>query len=103
MSKHSPDDIGYKQMFLINKFEKDIMENSLSKMREPKNISNESSNPIKNISKSSQTEEVINESKDDVNLIERKNKDENKMICFHNKIILASDSSFLKHTRQSWK
>ena len=80
MSKHSPDDIGYKQMFLINKFEKDIMENSLSKMREPKNISNESSNPIKNISKSSQTEEVINESKDDVNLIERKNKDENKMI-----------------------
>ena len=29
MSKHSPDDIGYKQMFLINKFEKDIMENSL--------------------------------------------------------------------------
>ena len=79
MSKHSPDDIGYKQMFLINKFEKDIMENSLSKMREPKNISNESSNPIKNISKSSQTEEVINESKDDVNLIERKNKDENKM------------------------
>ena len=63
MSRHSPDDIGYKQMFLINKFEKDIMENSLSKMREPKNISNESSNPIKNISKSSQTEEVINESK----------------------------------------
>ena len=80
MSKHSPDDIGYKQMFLINKFEKDIMENSLSKMREPKNISNESSNPIKNISKSSQTEEVINESKDDVISIERKNKDENKMI-----------------------
>ena len=80
MSKHSPDDIGYKQMFLINKFEKDIMENSLSKMRELKNISNGSSNPIKNISKSSQTEEVINESKDDVNLIERKNKDENKMI-----------------------
>ena len=80
MSKHSPDDIGYKQMFLINKFEKDIMENSLSKMKETKNIFNESSNPIKNISKSSQTEEVINESKDDVNLIERKNKDENKII-----------------------
>jgi len=80
MSKHSPDDIGYKQMFLINKFDKVIMENSLSKMREPKNISNESSNPIKNILKSSQTEEVINESKDYVNLIERKNKDENKMI-----------------------
>ena len=80
MSKHSPDDIGYKQMFLINKFEKDIMESSLSKMRESKNISNESFNPIKNISKSSQTEEVINKSKDDVNLIERKNNDENKMI-----------------------
>ena len=49
MSKHSPDDIGCKQMFLINKFEKDIMENSLSKMREPKNTCNESSNPINNI------------------------------------------------------
>ena len=80
MSKHSPNDSGYKQMFLINKFEKDIMENSLSKMREQKNTSDEISNPVKNISKSSQTEEVINESNDDVNLIERKNKDENKMI-----------------------
>ena len=58
MSKHSPDDIGYKQMFLINKFEKDIMENSLSNIREPKNISNESFNPVKNILKSSQTEKV---------------------------------------------
>ena len=80
MSKHSPNDSGYKQMFLINKFEKDIMENSLSKMREQKNISDEISNPVKNISKSSQTEEVINESKDDVNLIERKNKNENEII-----------------------
>ena len=76
MSKHSPDDIGYKQMFLINKFEKDIMENRLSKMRAPKNISNESPNPVKNISKSTQTEEIINESKDDVNSIGDKNKNE---------------------------
>ena len=80
MSKHSPNDTGYKQMFLINKFEKDIMENSLSKMREQKNTSDEISNPVKNISKSSQTEEVINESKDDVNLIKRKNKNENEII-----------------------
>ena len=80
MSKHSPDDIGYKQMFLINEFEKDIMENSLSKIREPKNISNELSNPVKNISKSIQTEEIINESKDDVNSIGDKNKDENEII-----------------------
>ena len=52
------------------------MESSLSKMREPKNISNESSNPVKNISKSTQTEEIINESKDDVNSIGDKNKNE---------------------------
>ena len=92
MSKHSPDDIGYKQMFLINKFEKDIMENSLSKMREPKNISNESSNPIKNISKSSQTEEVINESKDDVNLLNEKIKMKTK--CFQ--VIKLKEFIYLK-------
>jgi len=76
MSKHSPNDSGYKQMFLSNKFEKDIMENSLSKMRGPKNISNELSNPVKNISKSTQIEEIINESRDDVNSIGDKNKNE---------------------------
>ena len=45
-------------------------------MREPKNISNEISNPVKNSGKSTQTEEIINESKDDVNSIGDKNKDE---------------------------
>ena len=69
MSKHPPNDSGYKQMFLINKFEKDIMENSLSKMREQKNTSDEISNPVKNISKSTQTDEMINESNDDVNIM----------------------------------
>ena len=60
MSKHSANDIGYKQMFLINTFEKDIIENSLSKMREQKNIPDEISSSVKIISKSTQTEEVIN-------------------------------------------
>ena len=80
MSKHLPDYIGYKQIFLINKFEKDTMENSLSKMREQNNTPDEISNPVKNISKYTQTVVVINDSKDDVNLIERKNKNENEMI-----------------------
>ena len=80
MSKHSPNDSGYKQMFLINKFEQDIMENSLSKMRKQKNISDEIYNPVNNISKLTQTEEVINESKDDVNLIGGENKNENEII-----------------------
>ena len=70
MSKHSPNDSGYKQMFFINKFEKDIMENSLSKMREQKNISDEISNPVKNISKSTQTEEAINEFKEELNFFQ---------------------------------
>ena len=80
MYKHSPNHIGYKQTFLINKFEEDIMENSLSKMRVQNNTSNEISNPVKNISKSTQTEEIINESKDDVNSIGDKNKNENEII-----------------------
>ena len=60
------------------------MENSLSKMREQNNISNEISNPVKNISKSTQTEEIINESKDDVNSIGDKNKNE-IILCNHTK------------------
>ena len=52
------------------------MQNSLSKMRKQHNVSNEISNLVKNISKSIQTEEIINESKDDVNSIRDKNKND---------------------------
>ena len=33
MVKYSPKDNSYKEMYLINKFEKDVMENSLQNMR----------------------------------------------------------------------
>ena len=42
-------------------------------MREQKNTSNEISNPVKNITESTQTAEMINESKGDTNSIGNKN------------------------------
>ena len=36
MVKYSPKENTYKEMYLINKFEKDIMENSLQNMRNDK-------------------------------------------------------------------
>ena len=36
MVKYSPKDNTYKEMYLINKFEKDIMENSLQNLRNEK-------------------------------------------------------------------
>ena len=36
MVKYSPKENSYREMYLINKFEKDIMENSLQKLRNNK-------------------------------------------------------------------
>jgi hypothetical protein len=38
MVKYSPNENTYKEMYLINKFEKDVMENSLQSMRHDKTI-----------------------------------------------------------------
>ena len=57
MTRHSPNELRYKQMYLINKFEKEILENSLSKMGEQKNTSNEISTPNMIISEASQTDD----------------------------------------------
>ena len=57
MTRHSQNELRYKQMYLINKFEKEILENSLSKMGEQKNTSNEISTPNRIISEATQTDD----------------------------------------------
>ena len=53
-------------MYLINKFEKDILENSLNKIKEPKMNQDESLKPVSSLTKESQTllPENIDESLD---------------------------------------
>ena len=41
MVKYSPKENTYKEMYLINKFEKDVMENSLQNMRNDKTKTNQ--------------------------------------------------------------
>ena len=49
MVKYSPKENTYKEMYLINKFEKDVMENSLQNMRNDKSNSPHTKTPSQNI------------------------------------------------------
>ena len=65
MSKHSTNVGEYKEMYLINKFQKDIMENSLVNMSSEKLKSKENLPTLNMISQTTQTNthEDLNESK----------------------------------------
>ena len=68
-------------MYLINKFEKEILENSLSKMGEQKNTSNEISIPNRIISEATQTDdsnEMTEALKDKSNLSGNESNDVNE-------------------------
>ena len=68
-------------MYLINKFEKEILENSLSKMGEQKNTSNEISIPNRIISEATQTDnsnEMTEALKDKSNLSGNEGNDVNE-------------------------
>ena len=56
MVKYSPKENTYKEMYLINKFEKDIMENSLQNMRNDKSKTTEKSTTTNNMSPVTQNE-----------------------------------------------
>ena len=63
MVKYSPKDNTYKEMYLINKFEKDIMENSLQNMKNDKRKTTEKSTMVNNISLETQNEALENTNK----------------------------------------
>ena len=66
MSKHSTNVGEYKEMYLINKFQKDIMENSLGNMSSEKIKSKENLPTLNSVSQTTQTNipEDLNENKD---------------------------------------
>ena len=59
MSKYLLKENTYKQMYLINKFEKNILENSLNKMSSGNPNLNENSKPSNSISQETQTNDVV--------------------------------------------
>ena len=63
MVKYSPKENTYKEMYLINKFEKDIMENSLQNMRNDKRKTAEKSTMMNNMSPETQNEALENANK----------------------------------------
>ena len=63
MVKYSPKENTYKEMYLINKFEKDIMENSLQNMKNDKRKTAEKSTMVNNISLETQNEALENTNK----------------------------------------
>ena len=63
MVKYSPKENTYKEMYLINKFEKDIMENSLQNMRNDKRKTTEKSTMVNNMSPETQNEALENVNK----------------------------------------
>ena len=58
MVKYSPNENTYKEMYLINKFEKDVMENSLTKMRNDK-TKNTQKIPASNTTSSENEKEAL--------------------------------------------
>ena len=81
MTRHSQNELRYKQMYLINKFEKEILENSLSKMGEQKNTSNDISIPNRIISETTKTDnsnEMTEALKDKSNVTDNENNNENE-------------------------
>ena len=63
MVKYLPKENKYKEMYLINKFEKDIMENSLQNMRNDKRKTAEKSTMVNNMSPETQNEALENVNK----------------------------------------
>ena len=63
MVKYLPKENTYKEMYLINKFEKDIMENSLQNMRNDKIKTAEKSTMVNNMSPETQNEALENVNK----------------------------------------
>ena len=66
MVKYSPKENTYKEMYLINKFEKDIMENSLQNMRNDKRKTAEKSTMVNNMSPETQNEALQNVNKNTI-------------------------------------
>ena len=60
MVKYSPKENTYKEMYLINKFEKDIMENSLQNMRNDKTKTTQKVTTTNNISPANEKESLEN-------------------------------------------
>ena len=60
MMKYSPKENSYKEMYLINKFEKDVMENSLQNMGNDKTKTSQSSTTTNNLYKTNEKEEIEN-------------------------------------------
>merc|ERR1712074_317351 len=63
MAKYSPKENTYKEMYLINKFEKDIMENSLQNMRNDQNKTTQKIITTNDISSVKEKEEIENSNK----------------------------------------
>ena len=72
MKNYSLRENSYKQMYLINKFEKDILEKSLNKM----NTEQSNSSHIVNSSEQSQSDAIVTEKPGDITL--KKNNDKEK-------------------------
>ena len=66
MVKYSPKENTYKEMYLINKFEKDIMENSLQNLRDDKRKTAEKGTMVNNIPLESQKEALENSNKETI-------------------------------------
>ena len=64
MVKYLPKENTYKEMYLINKFEKDIMENSLQNLRDDKRKTAEKGTMVNNIPLESQKEALENSNKE---------------------------------------
>ena len=63
MVKYSPKENKYKERYLINEFEMDIMENSLQNMRNDKRKTAEKSTMVNNMSPETQNEALENVNK----------------------------------------
>ena len=67
MVKYSPKENTYKEMYLINKFEKDIMENSLQNMRNDKTKTSQNITTLNNLSPNNEKEALEKSNK--INII----------------------------------
>ena len=75
MVKYSPKENTYKEMYLINKFEKDIMENSLQNMRNDKTKTSQNIITLNNLSPNNEKEALEKSNKNKTSL-EKENQDQ---------------------------
>merc|ERR1712074_348847 len=75
MVKYSPKENTYKEMYLINKFEKDIMENSLQNMRNDKTKTSQNIITLNNLSPNDEKEALEKSNKNKTSL-EKENQDQ---------------------------